>query len=144
MRLEVNKTKRNAGKLKGLKLIRNSSVYREEEAVEGAGNEKFLLFLLQFLLGKDPVFSQRKENWRFVKGLVETAGIALTLTRRIEVGQWLKKEKNIKSILDMGYPPMQWWEDVGVQTVVWNARVQRRIQSGLKLGEVKFFCFLPS
>lgn len=104
----MNETKRNTGKLKGLKLIRNSSVCREEEVVEGAGNEKFLLFLLQFLLGKDPVFSQRKENWKFVKGLVETAGIALTLTRGIEVGPWLKKEKkNIKSILDMGSPPLQ-------------------------------------
>lgn len=140
----MNETKRNTGKLKGLKLIRNSSVCREEEVVEGAGNEKFLLFLLQFLLGKDPVFSQRKENWRFVKGLVETAGIALTLTRGIEVGPWLKKEKKHKKHFRHGLSTLAGGRMLGWQTVVWNVRVQRRIQSGLKLGEVNFVCFLPS
>jgi len=45
--------------LESLKLMRNSHICREEEAVGAVESEKFLL---QFLLGKGPVFSERKEN----------------------------------------------------------------------------------
>lgn len=37
----------------------------------------------------------RKENRRFVEGVIETVRVAFTLTREVEVNQWTKKEKNL-------------------------------------------------
>lgn len=89
MRPEVNDTKRITGKLKGLKLMRNLCVCRDDEGEEGqemrSSHFSFLLENVRCLV--------TKENRRFVEGVIETVRVAFTLTREVEVNQWTKKGK---------------------------------------------------